>query len=93
MAKGHDLALSPRGWDPPEREFHILDGDARTGDWPPLIRALYERHHAREAPPPWARMPVPDPLARIARSGAERPGLIVAGVEPGLRQRQSTPVY
>jgi hypothetical protein len=93
MAKGHDLALSPRGWDPPEREFHILDGDARTGDWPPLIRALYERNHAREAPPPWARMPVPDPLARIARFGAERPGLIVAGVEPGPRQRQSTPAY
>jgi transcriptional regulator with XRE-family HTH domain len=87
------LALLPGGWDPPETEFHLLDGDVRTSDWPPLIRALYEQHHAREAPPPWARPPVPDPLARIARFGADRPGLIVTGIETGRGQVRSTLDY
>jgi transcriptional regulator with XRE-family HTH domain len=87
------LALLPGGWDPPETEFQLLDGEARTRDWPPLIRALYAQHHAREEPPPWARPPVPDPLARIARFGADGPGRLVVGVDPGRRQRRSTPDY
>jgi hypothetical protein len=86
------LALLPGGWDPPETEFQMLDGDARTSDWPPLIRALYEGHHRREEPQ-WSRPPIPDPLARIARFGADRPGLIVAGVDPGRQQMRATPDY
>jgi hypothetical protein len=93
MAKGPDQAFPTGGRDLPETEFQILDGDGRTSDWPPLMRALYEQHQARAQPSPWVHPPVPDPLARIARFGADRPGLIVAGVEPGLQQRQSTPAY
>lgn len=87
------LARQPGGWNPPETEFQILDGDARTNDWPPLIRTLYEQHHPREASPPRVRPPVPSPLARIARFGADRPGLMVVGGAPGWQQMRSTPDY
>jgi len=81
-----------QGWDSPETEFQILDGDARTSDWPPLLCALYEQYHRQEAAAPWSGPSGPSALARIAHFGADKPGLMVAGAE-GDRPMPSIPDY
>ena len=83
-AAGDSLA---GGWDSPATAFQILDGDARTGDWPALLRALYERRHREEVAAPGSHPAGLSALARL-RSGADRVGLVVAGAE---RERRVQP--
>ena len=82
----------PGGWDPPDAAFQILDGETRTCHWPSLLRTLYDRSCPWAAPLQPVHPPVPDPLARLARVGADRPALVVVGAAPE-RQRPSTPDY
>jgi hypothetical protein len=80
----------PGGWDSPDAAFQILDGETRTCYWPPLLRALYECSRPWVAPPQPVHPTVPDVLARLARTGADRLARMVVGAAPE-RPLPSTP--